>query len=460
MKGGKRREARYRRRKAARDAKRHAKLSQYDDFGRVADADNLYSAFMESMKGVDWKESVQRYEANAARNIAETRRKLLAGESIQRDFAEFTLNERGKTRHIKSVHISERVVQKCLCNEALTPILSNPLIHDNGASLKGKGVHFALRRFIRHLSSFYRHNGRSNGGYALSADFSKFFDSIDHGTLLSMLRKQIKDGRLFALAKSFITVFGEGKSLGLGSQVSQICAVFYPNGLDHFIKEKLRIKYYGRYMDDFYLFHESKEYLKNCLLEIEKVCSELKITINKKKTKIVKLSRGVEFLKGKYTLLPSGKVLRRPCKDTTKRMKRKLRKFKTLVDSKQMTYEDLRTAYQSWRGNYRQRFHAYYQIRNMDMLYNEMFIKGGEPPEMHPRFINEYLTPNEYEARTRRQYPPEAQVYVLNSDDSGHFWWEKMKYKEVKNLSLPMVIAFELKWPPKSLMIDKKTKRV
>jgi hypothetical protein len=371
-----RQEKRYQKRKAERDAKRQATLSQIDDFNRIANADNLYRAFMEAMKGVAWKESVQRYEANAARNITETRRKLLAGETIQSDFVEFTLKERGKTRHIKSVHISERVVQKCLCNQVLVPILSRPLIHDNGASIKGKGVHFAIKRFIVHMTKFYRNNGRSNEGYALMVDFAKFFDNIDHETLFALLRKYIKDKRTLALMESFIRVFGEGKSLGLGSQVSQISAIFYPDQLDHYIKEKLRVKYYGRYMDDFYLFHESKDYLENCLKQIEKVCNGLKIAINKKKTKIIKLSHGVEFLKGKYTLLPSGKILRRPCKDTTTRMKRKLRKFKTLISDKKMSLDDLRTAYQSWRGSYRRRFNAYHRLQYVDKLYNNLFLKN------------------------------------------------------------------------------------
>jgi hypothetical protein len=78
------------------------------------------------MQGVAWKESVQRYSANALRNTAETRRKLLAGESVQSGFVEFTLRERGKIRNIKSVHISEQVVQKCLCDQILVP--SSPTV--------------------------------------------------------------------------------------------------------------------------------------------------------------------------------------------------------------------------------------------------------------------------------------------------------------------------------------------
>jgi len=369
-----RREARYQRRVAGRAEQRNKKLSQFDDFGLIANVDNLNTAFNNSMKGVRWKYSVQKYYANALRNILDTVKQLLAGKNIHHGFVEFYLHERGKVRHIKSIHISERVVQKCLCDEVLVPILTNGLIYDNGASMKGKGVHFALRRFVTHLTKFYRHH-RTNKGYILAIDFSKFFDSVDHELLLNMFEKEIKDKRVLELARNFISVFGDGKSLGLGSQVSQISAIYFPNRLDHFIKEKLGIKYYGRYMDDLYLIHESKEYLKYCLEEIRKICDQLKLTVNMKKTHIEKLEQGIEFLKGKYKLLPSGKVLRLPGKASTKRMRRKLVKFRSLINSGRMDYKDLRTAYQSWRGNYMRRFQAYHRIRYMDKLYNDLFIR-------------------------------------------------------------------------------------
>jgi len=179
--------ARAERRRSARLANEKQRLAPYNDFSLVTDADNLAGAFAKSKRGVSWKESVQRYEANALRNIAETRRKLIAGESVLNGFVEFDLCERGKTRHIKSVHISERVVQKCLSDEVLVPLLSRPLIHDNGASITGKGVHFALRRLVVHLSRFYRNNGRSNEGYALLVDFSRFFDNIRHDILFRVV---------------------------------------------------------------------------------------------------------------------------------------------------------------------------------------------------------------------------------------------------------------------------------
>ncbi|MDR0583613.1 MAG: hypothetical protein LBG57_04600 [Treponema sp.] len=374
MTSNERRAVRYKRREALHEEKRTAKLKPRDAFSQIIDVDNLYTAFRRSMRGVAWKESVQRFEANAMRNIADIRRKLLAGENVQSGFVEFDLRERGKTRHIKSVHISERIVQKCLCDNVLNPILTHPLIYDNGASVEKKGVHFAIRRLIAHLSKFYRHNGFSNEGYALLVDFSKFFDNICHDILFTLLERRIADSQVLDLIRRFVSVFGPGKSLGLGSQVSQIAAIFYPDKPDHIIKEKLRIKYYGRYMDDLYLVHADKDYLRYCLAEIEKVCDTLGITINKKKTRIVKLSSGVDFLKGKYRLLPSGKILRLSDKAASKRMRRKLKKFKPLVVSGKMSYADLRTAYQSWRGNYRKRFNDYYRIGRLDKLYNELFI--------------------------------------------------------------------------------------
>jgi len=369
-----RKAARYLRRKSMREKKRHEKLARYDDFSLITDPNNLHKAFLSSRKGVMWKESTQRYEMNVFHHIWDTKRRLEAGESVQSGFVEFTLHERGKIRHIKSVHITERVVQKCLCDQVLVPILTNTLIHDNGASIKGKGIHFAIRRLITHLCRFYRQNGYSNDGYALTIDFKKYFDSVQHSILMNQVQQHVHDRKVLSLSWDFIKVFGAGISLGLGSQVSQIFAIFHPNKLDHLIKEKLRIKFYGRYMDDLYLIHSDKEYLKKCLDKIKDVCDTLGITINEKKTRIFHLHEGLLFLKGKYYLLENGRVLRKPTKDSAKRMRRKLRSFRKLIDAGRMKFADLRTSYQSWRGNFIRRFNAYQTVKNMDSLYDELFV--------------------------------------------------------------------------------------
>jgi hypothetical protein len=319
---------------------------------------------------------VQRYESRWLLNIHDALKKLADGSDISSGFVEFDIHERGKTRHIKSVHISERVVQKALCDEILVPILSRPLIYDNSASLKGKGVHFALKRLKKHISRFYRSSGFSNDGYVLSVDFSKYFDSIRHDILLKNIKKYIHDERIINLLNRFISVFGDNVSLGLGSQISQICAVFHANWIDHFIKEQLRIKYYGRYMDDLYLIHESKRYLKKCLKEIIARCSDTGLAVNVKKTKISSLSRGFVFLKGRYSLCENGKIVCLPCRPSTVRMTRRLRKFKSIMEHKgNITHRDVYDSYRSWRDTFMRRFNAWFRVREIDGLYNRLFIK-------------------------------------------------------------------------------------
>jgi hypothetical protein len=366
-----RRQIRYKRRME----KRRNCIAQYDDFSQIVDPDNLYRAFKKARRGVGWKESVQRFEASWLRNINALRKKLLAWENISSGFVEFTIRERGKERHIKSVHISERVVQKALCDQALTPILSRPLIYDNSASLKGKGVHFALRRLKSHLSRFYRKNGFSNEGYVLAIDLSKFFDSIRHDILIKNISKYINDPDVLRLLKQFIIVFGDNISLGLGSQISQICAVFYPNVIDHFVKGQLGIKYYARYMDDIYLIHKDRAYLKYCLKKIREQCEKIGLITNIKKTKISALRHGFIFLKGRYSLNEQGRIVCRPCRKSTVRMRRKLFVFKRIINNGgRIAYRDIWDSYQSWRNTYRKRFDAYYRVRIMDGLYNRLFI--------------------------------------------------------------------------------------
>mgnify|MGYP000824256359 FL=1 len=151
-----RKEARYQRRKASRQRRREERLKEYDDFDRVKDANNLITAFKKSKSGVDWKASVQRYEMNLLRNINNTVKALESGENVSQGFIVFWLCERGKLRLIKSVHIWERVIQRSLCTNALVPVLQTGLIYDNGASMEGKGIHFALNRLDAHLHRFYR----------------------------------------------------------------------------------------------------------------------------------------------------------------------------------------------------------------------------------------------------------------------------------------------------------------
>ena len=202
-----RHKAREARRKAKRAAKKERVLQTYS-FEKVISSASLVKAAMLSKKGVNWKASVQRYMINVMRNTWTLRQKLLKGESVVQGFICFDLIERGKLRHIRSVHFKERVVQRSLCDNALVPVLSRGLTYDNGASIKGKGIHFAMFRCRDHLRQYYRKHG-NNRGWVLQVDFKGYFDNIEHGPTREMLEKNFTDERLLSLAWGFVDSFGE-----------------------------------------------------------------------------------------------------------------------------------------------------------------------------------------------------------------------------------------------------------
>lgn len=153
------------------------------DLEKVYNANVLIQAFKNCKKNVSWKESVQKYEANLLLNTYNLQQSLINGTHKQKPAFEFDLHERGKIRHIKSIHIKDRVVQRAISDNLLIPRLKKYLIYDNGASLKHKGIDFSRRRLKAHLQKYYRKYGAD--GYVLLVDFSKFFDNIKHEILLN-----------------------------------------------------------------------------------------------------------------------------------------------------------------------------------------------------------------------------------------------------------------------------------
>lgn len=345
-------------------------MIKYED---IISFEALIDAGKECCEGILWKSSTQTFLINQARWAADLHRRLQSGTYKSRGFNYFTITERGKTRHIQSVHISERCVQKSLCKNALWPIIGPKLIYDNSASQDEKGTGFALDRLRGHLWQHYQKHGHAGG--ILLMDYSNYFGSIDHRMLLQMLRNVIEDDRIYNLTKHFIDCFYGDIGLGLGSEVSQVCAIFYPNQIDHYIKEQLHIKGYARYMDDSYIIHHDLDYLQYCLDEVRRMSADIGLKLNDKRTQIVKLDSGhFEYLKKRMHLTETGKVVMRLTRENISRRRQLLKKQRKMLDEGRIDFASIRKSYQSWRG-YAAKYDTYQTVQNMDRLFNDLFIK-------------------------------------------------------------------------------------
>ena len=372
-----RHQARYQRRRAARAAAKGARLALADNYEQVFSYGNLYQAYRKCRRNVSWKASVQRYITQAPLNVYRTWERLQAGTYTSPPFFEFDIYERGKHRHIKSTIIAERVVQRCLCDSALIPAVTGSFIYDNGACMKGKGYDFAVKRLHCHLQQYIRHHG--TGGYIMVCDLKSFFDSIMHWAVSRILVGSFRDLRLIGITEDLIRQFDPDappefrKGLGLGSQISQVLAPAIAGALDHYVKEVLRIRYYGRYMDDFYLIHPDKEYLQYCKEKIREKCASLGLVLSERKTQIVKLTHGFTWLKVRWYITETGKVIKKMHRSSITRERRKLKKLRRKLDAGEITPKDAFNSFQSWRSHCR-RFKTWRTLQSMTILYAQLFI--------------------------------------------------------------------------------------
>lgn len=253
------------------------------------------------------------------------------------------------TGSVKS-YFRDRVVQHSLCDNILAPYFENRLVYDCAACRKNKGTHFAMGRLSEFLNKFYRKHGTE--GYFLKCDVRKYFDSIDHDVLKTKLAN-FPDENVKNLLYMIIDSHNRdtGKGLPLGNQTSQWFALYYLDPIDRLIKEKFRIKYYTRYMDDLVLIHEDKDYLKEVLAGITEYAEQkLHLKFNEK-TQVFPLSQGVDYLGWHFYLTDTGKVIRRLRTSNKRRLKRRLKKFQKQYSHGEVSLDTIKQSLASYNGH-------------------------------------------------------------------------------------------------------------
>ena len=344
-----------------------------DTKNTVCSFKNLYKGMKKCKRGVMWKNSVARFNNNGLVNILKLSNGLEDDTYKIDKYYEFTIYE-PKKREIVSTKFKDRVFQRSLTDNYLYDEITNSFIYDNCACQLGKGTDFAMDRLNCHMQRFYRKHGLN--GYVLKCDIKDYFGSTSHKLAKKSIRYNVADEWVLSHTDTIISSFNQGENpnvgMGLGSQITQLTQLLVLDKLDHFIKEKLGIKQYLRYMDDFLLIHHDKEYLKECLKEIKTKVEEIGLQLNIKKTQIFPVKQGINFLGFKFKLTETGKVIRLLDKSNVKKRKRKLRKYKKLVDEGKMTREKVDECYESWKAHAR-KGNTYNLLKRMDSYYENLW---------------------------------------------------------------------------------------
>ncbi|PSN17530.1 RNA-dependent DNA polymerase [filamentous cyanobacterium CCP5] len=256
--------------------------------------DNLLRAARQAQKGKRFRDNVLRFNYRLEDQLIQLQQQLLTKTYRPGNYKTFQVKQ-PKPRLISAAPYRDRVVHHALCN-VIMPIFERTFIQDSYANRVGYGSHRALQRFTEFTRS---------SRYVLQCDLKKYFPSIDHAILKTILRRKIKCPDTLWLIDTIIdasndqepvidyfpgddllTPIQRRRGLPIGNLTSQFFANTYLNGFDHFVKENLRAEKYLRYVDDFALFSDDRAFLAAARSEIEAYLTTLRVKIHPIKSQL------------------------------------------------------------------------------------------------------------------------------------------------------------------------------
>lgn len=338
---------------------------------------NLELAFRKARINKRNKKNVRDFEFNLEGNILSIKHELDTLSYNPHPLKQFVIRD-PKTRLISASLFRDRVVHHALCN-VIQPIFEKTFIYDSHANQISKGTTEALKRFDR-----FKRKASNNGrllnkakdgnmviGYVLKADIRHYFDTVDHGILMEIIRRKVKDKNVLLLIQKILDnhiTKVPNKGMPIGNLTSQFFANLYLNELDHFVKHMLKTRFYIRYVDDFVLLDVSSEKLEHYEDQIMEFLKTMKLELHPEKSKIHPLHKGTRFLG--FRIFHHHKLLR---KSNIRNMERRLESFREDYTNGIISQDDISNSVQSWMGYARQG--NTYRLREMIRRKTEDFYK-------------------------------------------------------------------------------------
>lgn len=327
-------------------------------YDQIADFSNLLRAFYKARKGKRKNANVAAFEVRLEWELLALKEELQSGSYRPGGYRTFIISD-PKERMISAAPFRDRVVHHALCN-LIEPVFDRTFIFDTYANRLGKGTHASIRRCQGFLRRY---------PYVLKADIRKYFPSIDHDILMSLIGRKVKCKKTLGLCAQIIdnsnpqervldyhagdhlfTPAARRKGLPMGNLTSQFFANLYLSPLDHFVKEELRVKGYVRYVDDFVVFGKSKRELWDIKDAIDRFLSaELRLRLHPSKTFVFPSANGVAFLGQKVR-----RTHRTLLKANVSRMRKRLKKRLLAFHESRLSCETLEMQLNSWLGHARQ----------------------------------------------------------------------------------------------------------
>lgn len=299
-------------------------------YQKIVSWDNLFAAYKEAKKGKRYKRQALSFSERLEENLIQIQNELIWKMWRPSGHREFIVKE-PKPRSISAPYFYDRVVHHALVR-VIEPYFERRFFHRSCACRTGKGTSFVLaevKRMVRKLSrDEYKYH------HVLKADIKSYFPSISHDVLKRQYRRTIRCKDTLWLMDTIVDNLGDTKrGLPIGYLTSQLFANVYLDPLDHFITSGLGIGQYIRYMDDFLVFGNTREELKEAARDIEAFLNDQLLLQLNPKTSIIPISHGVDYCG--YRVFRK-KIL--PRKRNIKRAKRRLKSLAIKLNQKGREY--------------------------------------------------------------------------------------------------------------------------